>query len=142
MSNSILNKLLSVLPIFQNLSRDELRILAFIGKRQEHASKQPIYEAHNLSDGAILLSAGRAILHYEDDHKPDIVARRGMLMNELSLITPKQFDYDISGMEMITTYHFSREDFIRLIEEFPEIGQKIQHNIAQRLATNLSMVAD
>lgn len=140
MSNSILRKLLSALPIFQNLSSDELRILAFIGKRHERVSKQAIYAAHSESDGAILLSAGRAILHYEADHKPDVVARRGMMMNELSLFSPKQYDYDISGLEMITIYLFGREDFMRLMEEFPEIGKKIQHNIAQRLAASLVMV--
>ncbi|PCI84579.1 MAG: hypothetical protein COB24_14625 [Hyphomicrobiales bacterium] len=142
MSNSILNKLLSALPIFHNLDYDELRILAFIGKRQEHKSNLPIYEAYSQSEGAILLSAGRAILHYKDRHRLDVAARRGMLMNELSLFMPKQYDYDISGLEMITTYHFGREDFIRLIEEFPEIGRKIQYNIAQRLAASLSVVGN
>ncbi|MBL1419507.1 MAG: Crp/Fnr family transcriptional regulator [Alphaproteobacteria bacterium] len=142
MSISIVNKLLSALPVFSNLDYDELRILAFIGKRHEHKSNQPIYEAYSQSEGTILLSAGRAILHYKDSHRPDVVARRGMLMNELALFMPKQFDYDISGLEMITTYHFGREDFIRLIEEFPEIGKKIQYNIAQRLATSLSAVGN
>lgn len=142
MSNSILKKLLSALPVFQNLSNDELRILAFIGKRQEHLSKEAIYAAYSESDGAILLSAGRAIIHYEADHKPDVVARRGMLMNELSLFMPKQYDYDISGLEMITIYYFDRQDFMHLMEEFPEIGQKIQANIARRLADNLAVVAD
>lgn len=140
MSNNILKKLLSALPIFQNLSHDELRILAFIGKRYEHMTKDLIYEAFSESDGAILLSAGRAIIHYEASHKPDVVARRGMLMNELSLFSPKQYDYDISGLEMITIYHFDREDFLHLMEDFPEIGQKIQNNIAQRLGASLAIV--
>lgn len=142
MSNQILKQLLAALPIFQHLSDEELRIVAFIGERQEHISQEVLYDAHNFSDEAILLSAGRLIIHYDAEHKRDIVAQRGMLINELSLFSTKQYDYEVVALEKVATYHFMRRDFMHLMEDFPEIGYKIQANIIDRFTPFLAMAAN
>lgn len=133
-NNSILKQLLMALPIFQNLSDDELGVLAMVGRRREHRPEELLYGADRLSDKAILISAGRCIIRHQADDKADIVARRGMLINELSLFTTKLYDHSAVAMEQMTAYHFACEDFMSLMENYPQIGRKIQNNMALRMA--------
>lgn len=142
MSNQILIQLLGALPIFQHLSDEELRILAFIGERREHISQEVLYDARHISDEAILVSAGKMIIHYNTQHKRNIVAQRGTLTNELSLFSTKQYDYDVVALEKVTSYHFMRRDFMHLMEDFPEIAHKIQHNIIDRFTPFLAVTAN
>lgn len=133
MNNSILIQLLTALPIFQNLSEQELSVLAMIGRRREHRPEELIYGADRLSDKAILISAGRCIIRHQAAGKADIVVRRGMLINELSLFTTKLYDHNVVAMEQVTAYHFPCEDFMKLMEDCPEIGRSIQNNMALRM---------
>ena len=140
MNNSLLKKLLVDLPIFHHLDDDEYRILAFIGKRYDYTVEDDLFRAYEPSLDAILITAGRAMIRFEDVNKPDILARRGSLINELSLFSDKQYDYSIEAMEAISVVHFFREDFLHLMQEYPEIGHKIQRNIAARLGSFVSQV--
>lgn len=133
-NNSILKNLLTDLPIFNHLTDDEFRNLAFIGRRQEHEPEEILYGSNNICDGAILMSAGRAMVQFVGINRPSIWVRRGMLIHELSLFTDKIYQHNIIAMESITTYHFEREEFMQLMQDFPEIGQKIQGNIIEKMA--------
>ncbi len=133
MNNSILRKLLSDLPLFLNLSDDEYRILAFIGRRQEFNAGDFLYDSSTEVDGASLLIAGRVKVVFEAMEKPDIVLRRGVMMNELSLFSARYPTYSLNAMEKVSIMHFSRDDFMNLMEQFPEIAHKLQQNIASRL---------
>lgn len=133
MNNNLLKKLLVNLPIFHHLDDDEYRILAFIGKRQEYNMEDELYLPYEPSEGAILISSGRVMIRFEDPERSDILVRRGTLMNEMSMFHSKQYPYHIEIMESIAVVHFQREDFMHLMEEYPEIAHKIQRNIAKRL---------
>lgn len=134
MNNSLLKKLLVDLPIFHHLDDDEYRILAFIGKRFEYISGDELYAPFDASQDAILMTAGRALVRSEDLANSDIVARRGALINELSLFSEKQYAHSVQALEPISVVHFFRDDFMHLMQEYPEIGHKVQRNLAGRLA--------
>ena len=133
MNNNVSKKLLIKLPIFQHLTDDEYRILAFVGKRQHLSEGETLYVANAVSDGAMLITAWRVKLIFEDG-RPNIIAGRGMLLNELSLFSSKQYHYTIEAIDKITIMVFSRDEFMHLMAEFPEIGQKIQNNIIKRVS--------
>ncbi len=132
MNNSILKSLLANLPIFEGLSDEEFRILAFIGKNRQVVANNVLYAVDDVSEGALLLVTGRVRLIF-NDARADVSARRGMLLNEGALFSTKQFDYSIQALEAINFVYFSHEEFAHLMEEFPEIGVKIQNNIVSRL---------
>lgn len=133
MSNAFIKNLLADLSIFHNLSEEEYRILAFIGTRQRFNAHEYLYSANDYSQNTLLMVAGRAKFVFIDTNKKDVIAKRGDLLNELSLFSEKDYDFDIIALENITVLSFDRDDFLRLMEEFPEIGHKIQSNIALRL---------
>lgn len=139
MNNSLIKNLLSALPIFDNLNDDEYRILAFIGKKRNFNARDTIYRAKDVGEGAILVLTGRIMVNFHNKDKKNIAARRGMMVNEMSLFVDKRYEYDLIALEEMSAMYFLLEDFTRLVDEFPEIAKKIQNNIANRM-TNFSGV--
>lgn len=130
------------LPVFYRLTEDEYGLLASIGRRAEHDAREIVYIADELCDGAMLMSAGRVVLRPVGVKKPQEWARRGMLIHQLSLFIKKKYQHDVIAMERITAYHFSRVEFMRLMEEHPEMSVKIQNNIALRTGEMGKILAD
>jgi CRP-like cAMP-binding protein len=130
-------QLLSQLPLFNGMSEDQLRLVAFGADRRVISSGQMLFRESSPADSAYVIVSGSVELsRIGRDDKPEIqaVVGAGTLLSELALITLVERKFTAIAREDTAIIRITRSLFHRLIEEYPDaallIEQRIRDNIA------------
>jgi CRP-like cAMP-binding protein len=130
-------QLLSQLPLFNGMSEDQLRLVAFGADRRVISSGQMLFRESSPADSAYVIVSGSVELsRIGRDDKPEIqaVVGAGTLLSELALITLVERKFTAVAREDTAIIRITRSLFHRLIEEYPDaallIEQRIRDNIA------------
>jgi CRP-like cAMP-binding protein len=130
-------QLLSQLPLFNGMSEDQLRLVAFGADRRVISNGQMLFRESSPADSAYVIVSGSVELsRIGRDDKPEIqaVVGAGTLLSELALITLVERKFTAIAREDTAIIRITRSLFHRLIEEYPDaallIEQRIRDNIA------------
>jgi CRP-like cAMP-binding protein len=130
-------QLLSQLPLFNGMSEDQLRLVAFGADRRVISNGQMLFRESSPADSAYVIVSGSVELsRIGRDDKPEIqaVVGAGTLLSELALITLVERKFTAVAREDTAIIRITRSLFHRLIEEYPDaallIEQRIRDNIA------------
>ncbi len=130
-------QLLSQLPLFNGMSEDQLRLVAFGADRRVISNGQMLFRESSPADSAYVIVSGSVELsRIGRDGKPEIqaVVGAGTLLSELALITLVERKFTAIAREDTAIIRITRSLFHRLIEEYPDaallIEQRIRDNIA------------
>lgn len=125
-------RLLSKLPLFQNMGEDQLRLIAFGADRRHISAGQTLFREKSPAECAYVVASGRFELSVlGDGGKPEVAATAtaGTLLSELALITLVERKYTAVATEESDVIRITRALFHRLIEEYPEAAQLIEARI-------------
>lgn len=122
---------LSRVPLFQGLEPSKLRLLAFISDRMEFQDGETLCQQGDIGDSAFVVLSGEVAVHVDDNE----VARveQYAIIGEIAILcdVPRTATLVSVGTTHILAIY--KDDFLKLLEEFPKVSFEIMRVLALRL---------
>ena len=123
------------IPLFRGIEAKKLRLLAFISERTRFLPGERLCVQGEKGDSAFIILAGEADVVVTTDNGDQVVAQVGAsdIVGEIAILcdVPRTATLvAISDMEVLT---ISKDNFLKLLKEFPEMALEVMRVLAQRL---------
>jgi len=117
--------LLAHTPLFQGVDPVRLEVLAFTATHLAYGAGETLVEEGAEADGAFLLLSGEAVMLSGGLSGQRRAARldRGDLFGDIALSQPSVWTATVRAAQPVEVLKLSRDVFLRLADEFPEIAQ-------------------
>lgn len=122
--------------LFGNLSEEELLQLAQIARERRFDRNQVIFYEGDLGGSLYIIAKGTVkIVMMADDGREHILGllHAGDFFGEISLIDGEPRSATAIAQDKVSIVMVSREDFVRLLRENPEMSLKIMVTLCERL---------
>lgn len=122
--------------LFSNLSDEELNQLAQIARERKFDRNQVIFYEGDLGGSLYIIVSGTVkIVMMSDDGREHILGllHEGDFFGEISLIDGEPRSATAIALEKSNVVMISRDDFVRLLRENPEMSLKIMIILCERL---------
>lgn len=122
--------------LFSNLTHEELSQLAQIVRERKFDRNQVIFYEGDLGGSLYIIASGTVkIVMMADDGREHILGllHEGDFFGEISLIDGEPRSATAIAQDKVNIVMISREDFIRLLRENPEMSLKIMVTLCERL---------
>lgn len=115
--------------LFAGFSADQLRLIAFTIARLSLEEGAVLFTEDEISEGAYLLESGHLTLEAAD--RSAGIAGPGSLLAEAALVSPVPHRLSARASAPSRIMLIRREQFLRLVEEYPDIGQEMEYRLHQ-----------
>lgn len=122
--------------LFSNLTEEELSQLAQIVRERKFDRNQVIFYEGDLGGSLYVIVSGTVkIVIMADDGREHILGLldEGNFFGEISLIDGEPRSATAIALDKVSIVMISREDFVRLLRENPEMSLKIMQTLCERL---------
>jgi CRP-like cAMP-binding protein len=126
-------------PLLRVLPDDALKLLAFGSEAQNLRPRDPLFEAGDAADGAVLMLGGQLRLLAPGISAPRVVGV-GHLIDELALVVPTERSASAVAQTSCEVLSIPRVQMLRILEEFPDAAARMRSTLAQRSAAFLAEV--
>ena len=140
-----LNKEVEVLrdvPLFSKIDHTKLKLLAFTSENLIHQDGQFLFREGETGDAAYIVLKGKVAVFIETEKGQVEVAqlKRGDVVGEISILCDVPRTASVKAVESVQTLKVTKDTFIHLLTEFPEIAIEIMRELASRLnKTNIQL---
>ena len=140
-----LNKEVEVLrdvPLFSKIDHTKLKLLAFTSENLIHQDGQFLFREGEAGDAAYIVLKGKVAVFIETEKGSVEVAqlKRGDVVGEISILCDVPRTASVKAVESVQTLKITKDTFIHLLTEFPEIAIEIMRELASRLnKTNIQL---
>ena len=140
-----LNKEVEVLrdvPLFSKIDHTKLKLLAFTSENLIHQDGQFLFREGEAGDAAYIVLKGKVAVFIETEKGSVEVAqlKRGDVVGEISILCDVPRTASVKAVESVQTLKVTKDTFIHLLTEFPEIAIEIMRELASRLnKTNIQL---
>ncbi|MGQ4274299.1 Crp/Fnr family transcriptional regulator [Terrihabitans sp. B22-R8] len=121
-------------PLFAEIGRDAMRLLAFSGEELVLGEGETLFQRGTPAEGAFIVLSGR--MRLVAAHGKDVSERivgAGTLIGEMALLVPTERPCNALAAETTRLIGIPRPLFRRMLEEFPEIAAILRQRLADRL---------
>lgn len=128
--------LLSTVPIFGDLSDEQLRLVAFGAERRRIPGGQTLFRQGAAADCAYAVASGTFDLSRTDAAGRTVklgTAQTATLLGELALISLTERKSTAVAAESSEVIRITRPLFARMLEEYPELAAIMRRRIAANL---------
>ena len=128
---------ISIVPIFNHLSTDEMNEIVQTTHSASHAKGQTIYSAGEASDGLYIVHKGRVkIYRLSESGKEQLVRilNPGDFTGELSLFNEETHNAYAEAIEPVELCVMNRNTFQQFLVKYPAISLKVLKEFSTRLA--------
>ncbi len=128
--------LLKRVPLFSKLSEDDLERIRKLCVTQHYDKDQIIFIEEEAGNTLFLIQKGRVkVSRTSDDGREVILSilQHGDFFGELSLIDGKARSASVTAIEDSEVLILRRADFLRLLEEYPQISISLMKELAGRI---------
>jgi len=132
------------IPLFADVDRTHLQVIAFSSERVEFPAGQAIIAEGTRGAAAYLILSGVAdiLFNEEGSLRPGGRVEPGAFLGELAMIADIPYSVTIVAREDVSTARIPRTLFMRVVKEFPEFGSRVHAALAQKLSiTTQEMMA-
>jgi len=134
MSLDIDSRLLSSLPIFSQLEREAVRLLAFQATKEAYETGDILVTQGEEADGAIIIVEGAVRIDpLQPAGNPSTTLNAGAMIGKLALITKVVHRIQATALEPVVTMKISRSSFHRVLREYPDCAAKIRTAVVDDL---------
>lgn len=128
--------ILGEVPLFADLTRDQLRLLAFGAEHRFLHPKETLFRAEARADAGFVLVEGTVNLYRGEADRRELLASvgRGALLGELALMTETRRAATAVTATDCDFIRISRPLFRRMLQEYPEIAAMLHARISSELA--------
>ena len=127
-------------PLFGDLTDEQLRLIAFGARKRAFAQDEVLFREGRAADGGVVLVRGYLELTAEDGSR--IAVEPGGLVSELALISRKPHAHTATATTEGVVMTVERSLFRRMVEEYPDIADKVRERIGLKLHALLASVED
>ncbi len=128
-------RILSGVRLFEGLTQDQLRLLAFGAERMQLPDGRKLFREDDDADSAYVVLQGRITLYRDHEGERLVVGSvgPGSMLGEMALIadTRRLTSADAEGDAEVL--RLSRSMFRRILEEYPETAQALHQQITEDL---------
>jgi CRP/FNR family transcriptional regulator, cyclic AMP receptor protein len=132
-------ELLRRVPIFAEIEPAKLKLLAFMSERVGFDPGKSLVQQGDPADAAYLIIDGHAEVVLETPAGPVVVATLGAneTVGEMGILGDVPRNATVRAKDRVIVLRISKEPFMRMVREFPNMAVSIMRELAQRLdATN------
>jgi CRP-like cAMP-binding protein len=132
-------ELLRRVPIFSEIEPAKLKLLAFMSERVGFDPGKQLMRQGDQADAAYLIIEGHADIILETSAGPVTVATLGPneIVGEMGILGNVPRAATVRAKDRLIALRISKEPFMRMVREFPNMAVSIMQELAQRLeATN------
>jgi CRP/FNR family cyclic AMP-dependent transcriptional regulator len=128
-------ELLRRVPIFAEIEPAKLKLLAFMSERVGFDPGKRLMQQGELADAAYLIIEGHAEVIAETPAGPVILATVGAneIVGEMGILCNAPRNATVCAKDRLIALRISKEPFMRMVREFPNIAISIMLELAHRL---------
>lgn len=128
-------EILRNIPLFANIEPSKLKLLAFTSERLTFREGQDLCVQGDMGDAAFIIIDGDADVLVNTDDGPLSVAKMGRndVVGEISILTDVPRTATVRATSDVTVLRVSKDLFMRLMREFPQMAVEIMRELARRL---------
>jgi CRP/FNR family transcriptional regulator, cyclic AMP receptor protein len=137
-------ELLRRVPIFAEIEPSKLKLLAFMSERIGFDPGKRLVQQGDPADAAYLIIDGHAEVVLETPAGPVVVATLGAneTVGEMGILGDVPRNATVRAKDRLIVLRISKDPFMRMVREFPNMAVSIMRELAQRLdATNHQLSA-
>ena len=127
--------LLQRIPLFANVEASKLKLLAFTSERIAFEAGQVLFNQGDAGDAAYIIIEGEAEVLVNGASGPIQVALLGRneIVGEIAILCDVPRTATIKARQRLVCLRISKELFLRLINEFPQIAVAVVRELASRV---------
>ena len=128
-------ELLQRIPLFANVEASKLKLLAFTSERIAFESGQVLFRQGDAGDAAYIIIEGDAEVLVNGASGPIQVAvlGRNEIVGEIAILCDVPRTATIRALQRLVCLRISKDLFLRLINEFPQIAVAVVRELASRV---------
>jgi CRP-like cAMP-binding protein len=130
-------------PLFAEIRRDALRLLAFSGEEMALREGERLFQGGTPAEGAFVVLSG-AVRLVVSSRKNGSERRVGpsTLIGGMALLIPTERPCDAFGAEPSVLLSIPRPLFRRMLTEFPDIAAQLRQKLVERIGGDQSALMD
>jgi len=136
--------LLRRIPLFAQIDPTKLKLLAFTSERIVFEDGQSVFKQGDEGDAAYVIMEGEADVIVDASAGEIILATVGRndFVGEIAILCDVPRTATIRAKSQLETLKVSKEHFIRLMAEFPEMSIEVMRELADRLVKTSADLAN
>jgi len=137
-------EILRNIPLFAHIDASKLKLLAFTSERLTFAMDQVLFHKGDPGDAAYIILKGEADIIVDGPKGPITVAHMGknQVLGEIAILCDVPRTATVRAASELITLRISKDLFLRLIREFPQIAIEIMRVLASRLERTTEQLRD
>lgn len=126
---------LRTIPMFRSIEPGKLRLLAFISERNTFRPGEVMCTQGEPGDSAFIILDGEGDILVDSGREQRKVAeiKKNDVVGEMSLLCDMPRTATVKASSEITALTISKDNFFRILQEFPEVSLEIMRVLARRL---------
>jgi CRP-like cAMP-binding protein len=128
-------EVLRSIPLFAKIDPTKLKLLAFTSERLEFGAGDELFHQGDVGDAAYIILEGSADIMVDTPRGAVKVARIGKneIIGEIAILCDVPRTATVVAGSALATLRVSKDGFFRLVNQFPQIGVEVMHELASRL---------
>jgi CRP/FNR family transcriptional regulator, cyclic AMP receptor protein len=128
-------ELLQRIPLFQNVEAPKLKLLAFTSERVAFEAGHVLFNEGDMGDAAYIIMDGEAEVLVASPAGPVLVAvlKRNAFLGEIAIMCDVPRTATVRARSRLVCLRISKELFLRLMNEFPQMAVAVVRELAHRL---------
>jgi len=119
--------ILKQIPMLSDFSEDQLRLLAFSAESMDYNRGQRLFDQDDRADGGLVITSGTVSLQTRGKDGYEEIERvgQGTLLGETALLAENKRPCRAEALEGVRIIRIRRALFKRMIQEYPELAQRL-----------------
>jgi len=128
-------------PMFAKVDSARLKLICFTSDRLVFSRGEIVFEQGDTGDAVYLILSGTAEVEVETRHGPLHVADVGpnKTVGEISVLCELPRTATVRATSELVTLRLDQEQFMRLVEDYPDVAVEILREMAMRLDVALQV---
>jgi CRP-like cAMP-binding protein len=128
-------EVLRTIPLFAKIEPSKLKLLAFTSERLEFMDGDPLFRQGDVGDAAYIILDGVADVMVDSPKGAVKVAslKRNDIIGEIAILCDVPRTATVVAAGDLATLKVSKDGFFHLVNQFPQIGVEVMHELASRL---------
>jgi len=128
-------EVLRTIPLFAKIEPSKLKLLAFTSERLEFMDGDALFHQGDVGDAAYIILEGAADVMVDSAGGAVKVAqlKRNDIIGEIAILCDVPRTATVVAASDLATLRVSKDGFFHLVNQFPQIGIEVMHELASRL---------
>jgi CRP-like cAMP-binding protein len=136
--------MLRQVPLFAGLEPAKLKLLAFSSDRVSYGAGEVLFRQGDAGDAAYVILSGKAEILVDSEQGPIKVAELGenAIIGEIAILCDAARTATVKAETPIETLRIRKEQFIKLLTDFPEVMLEVMRVLAERLSQTTAALTE